>query len=69
MNFDNDDDLTIGFRRNEFADAYGVSALRKAKKGNPRNLPCPTCKQPNKLTNVDKRNGYQCDDCANAEES
>ena len=44
------------------------SALRAASKKNPRNLPCPTCKQPNKLTPKDKRLGYQCDDCADRDE-
>lgn len=44
------------------------SALRRAHKHNPRNLPCPTCKEPDKLTPKDKRLGYQCDDCARREE-
>jgi len=44
------------------------SALRKATKCNPRNLPCPTCKEENKLTSADKAKGYQCDDCANRAE-
>lgn len=44
------------------------SALRKATKGNPRIYPCPTCKQPNRLTAKDKAKGYQCDSCADAEE-
>ncbi len=44
------------------------SALRAAGKGNPRNLPCPTCKEPNKLTPKDKRLGYQCDTCARQDE-
>ncbi len=47
-----------------FEDPTGYSALRKATKENPRNLPCPTCKQPNRLTREDKRLGYQCDECA-----
>ena len=44
------------------------SALRKATKWNPRNLPCPTCKKPNRLTPADKAHGYQCDECANRAE-
>jgi hypothetical protein len=44
------------------------SALRKATKWNPRNLPCPTCKKPNKLTPADKAHGYQCDECADRAE-
>lgn len=44
------------------------SALRAASKFNPRNLPCPTCHEPNRLTPADVRKGYQCDDCANAAE-
>jgi hypothetical protein len=51
-----------------FQDPSGNSALRRATKRNPRNLPCPTCKQPNKLTPADKAQGYQCDDCANRDE-
>jgi hypothetical protein len=35
---------------------------------NPRNLPCPTCKEPNRLTPADARLGYQCDECADREE-
>lgn len=50
----------------EFADPTGRSALRAASKGNPRNLPCPTCKRPDMLTPADKRRGYQCDICADA---
>ena len=46
----------------------GPSALRAASKRNPRNLPCPTCKQPDRLTPADVRRGYQCDDCANLDE-
>lgn len=49
---------------NEFADPTGRSALRASSKKNPRNLPCPTCKQPNRLTPKDKALGYQCDPCA-----
>ena len=51
-----------------FESPYGNSALRKETKGNPRNLTCPTCKEPNKLTPKDKSLGYQCDDCADRDE-
>ena len=47
-----------------FADPGGKSALRAATKRNPRNLPCPTCERPNRLTPADRQKGYQCDDCA-----
>lgn len=47
-----------------FADPGGNSALRASSKTNPRNLPCPTCRQPNRLTPADKARGYQCDACA-----
>lgn len=60
--YDDDED------RSEFQDPGGQSALRRATKSNPRNLPCPTCRQPDKLTPADKAKGYQCDDCANREE-
>jgi hypothetical protein len=52
----------------DFADPGGTSALRAATPSNPRNLPCPNCGQPDKLTPADVRAGYQCDDCANAAE-
>ena len=52
----------------DFQDPGGKSALRRSTKRNPRNLPCPTCGQPNKLTPADKRAGYQCDDCADRAE-
>lgn len=51
-----------------FADPGGRSALRAATKSNPRNLPCPTCGEPNRLTPADKRRGYQCDRCADRAE-
>lgn len=44
------------------------SALLMATKENPRNLPCPTCGKPNKLTPADKAKGYQCDACADRAE-
>ena len=44
------------------------SALRRATKNNPRTLPCPTCKEPNRLTPKDKALGYQCDSCADRDE-
>lgn len=44
------------------------SALRRSTRRNPRNLPCPTCKQPNRLTPADVRRGYQCDACADRDE-
>lgn len=54
--------------RSMFADPGGRSALRAARKGNRRNLPCPTCKQPNRLTPADASRGYQCDSCADRDE-
>jgi len=51
-----------------FADPGGNSALRRAHKGNPRNLPCPSCGKANRLTPADKAQGYQCDACADLAE-
>jgi len=31
--------------------------------------PCPSCKKPNRLSNMQKRRGYQCDECADKDES
>jgi hypothetical protein len=53
---------------NDFADPGGRSALRAASKSNPRNLPCPTCGAPNRLTPKDRDLGYQCDSCADKAE-
>ena len=47
-----------------FADEGGGSALRAATRDNPRNQPCPTCDCKNRLTPMDVRRGYQCDQCA-----
>lgn len=55
-----DDDSDI-----DFANPGGNSALRAATRDNPRDLPCPTCHQPNRLTPADVALGYQCDQCAN----
>lgn len=52
----------------DFADPCGHSALRRAHKGNPRNLPCPTCGAPNRLTPRDRELGYQCNSCADRDE-
>jgi len=51
---------------NAFASAG--SALRAATRRNPRNLPCPTCREPNRLTPADRQRGYQCDECADRDE-
>lgn len=51
-----------------FEEPGGRSALRAASRSNPRNLPCPTCKQPNRLTPADQALGYQCDSCADRDE-
>ena len=50
----------------DFADPGGTSALRAASPSNPRNLPCPTCNYPDRLTPRDRALGYQCDACADA---
>lgn len=54
--------------REIFADPGGRSALRAASRKNPRNLPCPTCKEPNRLTPADRAKGYQCNACADRDE-
>lgn len=51
-----------------FADPGGKSALRAETPSNPRNLPCPTCHAPDRLTPADVAQGYQCDRCADAVE-
>ena len=50
--------------RSQFAEPGGKSALRASTKRNPRNRPCPTCGEPNRLTPADVKRGYQCDACA-----
>ena len=60
-----DDDYAID---ESFAAPYGKSSLRAATRKNPRNLPCPTCHAPNRLTPLDRAKGYQCDECANLAE-
>jgi hypothetical protein len=52
----------------DFAEPGGRSALRAARKGNPRNRSCPNCKARNVLTPEDVARGYQCDRCADATE-
>ena len=49
-----------------FADPGGNSALRAATSSNPRNLPCPTCGEENRLTPLGVKACYQCDLCADA---
>ncbi len=59
--FDRDDDI-------EFAEPGGRSALRAARRGNPRNRSCPNCHRRNVLTPADVAQGYQCDGCADRAE-
>lgn len=54
--------------RSMFQSPGGTSALRRATRYNPRNLPCPTCGEPNRLTPADVRQHYQCDACADRAE-
>ena len=58
-----------GEDRSMFADPGGRSALRRAGRGNRRNLPCPTCGEPNRLTPADRERGYQCNTCADRADS
>jgi ribosomal protein L37AE/L43A len=51
-----------------FADPGGNSALRAATRDNPRNLPCPSCGESDRLTPADVDCGYQCDSCADQAE-
>jgi len=51
-------------RAARFRDPYGRSALHPGR----RTQPCPTCKQPNRLTPADVRAHYQCDECADRDE-
>ena len=59
--------------RDDLIDGVGFaqsgSALRAATKSNPRNLPCPHCHKKNRLTRIDVVRGYQCDECAEIQES
>lgn len=69
--YEHDFDEKVNWRDEEgygFADPGGKSALRAASKNNPRNLPCPTCGCPDRLTPRDVEIGYQCDSCADATE-
>lgn len=59
---------SAGPSRADYASPYGQSALRRATSLNPRIHPCPTCKEPNRLTPKDVRLGYQCDECADRAE-
>lgn len=58
-----EDEFEDGFDQVVFADPNGSSSLRQSSQYNPRNLPCPTCLEPNRLTPADRSLGYQCDDC------
>jgi hypothetical protein len=60
-----DEDLIDGVG---FADPGGNSALRAETSRNPRNLPCPTCGEPDRLTPLDVARGYCCDSCADRAE-
>ena len=67
--YDYDDYDMEGNEDMEFADPGGTSALRAATKDNPRNLPCPECGAPDRLTPKDRALHYVCDTCANQAEN
>jgi ribosomal protein L34E len=58
----------MSYRRRRFRDPGGTSALHASSRRNPRCFPCPTCKEPNRLTQRDVDAGYQCDRCAERDE-
>jgi hypothetical protein len=58
-----DEDLDL-----DFQDPGGESALRRATRDNPRNLPCPNCGRPDMLTPKDVALHYVCDICADVAE-
>lgn len=64
MNGRYDDEYEGDDERMDFAESGGRSALRASGKNNRRNLPCPTCHAPNRLTPADRALGYQCNECA-----
>lgn len=66
--YDEEDDFEEDDFEEDFADPGGVSALRAESPSNPRNLPCPTCGSPHRLTPKDVALGYQCDSCAERDE-
>ena len=68
MNYDPDFDFDNYDEDGNAIFANPGSALRAAGPGNPRNLPCPTCREPDRLTAADRRQGYQCDSCADRAE-
>ena len=68
MYSDQYDDEEWAERVDMFAEPGGRSALRRASRSNPRNLPCPTCGTKNVLTPADRARGYQCDRCADRDE-
>ena len=45
-----------------------IGPQRAAGLDNPRRFPCPTCKEPDCLTQEDRARGYQCDECAERSE-
>ncbi len=51
-----------------FEEPGGESALRRATPQNPRNLACPTCGEPDRLTPLDASASYQCNACAERDE-
>jgi len=68
MAYEDEDNFGESDDRAAFADPGGRSALRAASAANPRALPCPTCKVPDRLTPADRARGYQCNECADRDE-
>ncbi len=62
--YDTEEDYNDSFNDAPFRDPGGRSALRAGE----RKFPCPTCDEPNRLTQADVDRHYQCDDCADAAE-
>lgn len=64
FDYDDCDDSSDDYDDDDFADPYGMSALRAENVFSLRNFPCPTCGRDNMLTSRDRNLGYQCDICA-----
>lgn len=52
-----------------YEDDYDSEQAYVRHRAGERVYPCPTCKEEGKLSARDKQNGYQCDDCANREDT
>ena len=64
-----EEERTVSYFDDFDPDAEERRAYDRRRAAGGKKYSCPTCKEPNRLTKYENRQGYQCDECADKAES